>query len=121
MIDLTQIIISLLQLIIAVVIAFGGYVVNKYVMPWLQAKFSQEELTAINDFIKGMIKAAEQMESEGYFDAIENVNAAKKKYVVEAVKKYCEERNFTFDETQISDAIEGLIRDVKDSQEFDYE
>lgn len=121
MIDLTQIIISLLQLVIAVVIAFGGYVVNKYVMPWLQAKFSQEELTAINDFIAAMIKAAEQMASEGYFDGIEDVNAAKKKYVVAAVKKYCEDRNFTFDENQISDAIEGLIRDVKDSQEFDYE
>ena len=120
MIDITQILIAVLQLAITVIVTFGCYVIKTYVMPWLKAKFSQEELSAMQQFIEGMIKAAEQMESNGIFDAFEDINAAKKEYVVAAVKKYCEERNFTFDEDQISDAIEGLIRDVKDSQELDY-
>ena len=111
--DITVIITSLLQLAFAIFMVIGTFIVKKYLPHWLEANFSNSELVAIQNFIAYMIKAAEQLETNGFFNEVEQKRKKKKKYVIEQTKKYCEQYGFTFDEDTISNLIESLIKEIK--------
>ena len=80
--DITVIITSLLQLAFAIFMVIGTFIVKKYLPHWLEANFSNSELVAIQNFIAYMIKAAEQLEANGFFNEVEQKGKAKKKYVI---------------------------------------
>lgn len=111
--DITPILTNLLQLAMTIFTVIGTFLVKQYLIPWIKSKLSTSELVIINEFISQMIKAAEQMEANGYFDEFAEKSKAKKDYVLKQVKAYCESHGLTFDEETISNLIESLIQEVK--------
>lgn len=111
--DITPIITTLLQLVVTIFTVVGTFIVKQYVIPWIKAKMTGSQLEVLQSFITQMIKAAEQMEKNGLFDEFEEKGKAKKDYVLNQVKSYCEKYGITFDEKIVSDLIESLIKDVK--------
>lgn len=111
--DITPILTNLLQLAMTILTVVGTFIVKQYLIPWIKSKLSTSELAIVQEFIRQMIKAAEQMEANGYFDEFEEKSKAKKDYVLRQVKSYCEAHDLTFDKEVISDLIESLIQEVK--------
>lgn len=113
MIDITMFLELLIKAVFAGVGVFLTWAVKTYVIPYVQAKFTPAELENIKNYASMMIKAAEQLESNGVFDELKDFNEQKKEYVLKAVKARVESWGYTFSEEEISDIIEGLIKEVK--------
>lgn len=112
-IDITPVLQALIQLVFITFFTFGTWAIYKYFIPWLKSKFNSNELETLKELVSIMIKSAEQLEENGFFDVFEDVNQAKKEYVLKKVKEQVEKWGFTFDEAVISDVIEGLIKETK--------
>lgn len=112
MIDITPILTSALQLVAAIFIIMGTFVIKVYLIPWLKSKLTQEQQDRVKEYIKAAMEAAEQLQQNGYFDGIEEQGKAKKDYVIKQVKAYCEKYGFTFDETTVDTLIESLVIDI---------
>ena len=113
MMDVTSILSLLIQLIFAILGTIAIWGIKQYFLPWLESKLSANEFNALRELAQTMIKAAEQLEENGYFDGVENIAQAKKAYVLQRIKEQVEKWGFTFDEAVISDVIEGLIKESK--------
>lgn len=116
MIDITEVLSLFIKLIFS---AFGilvTWAVKNYLIPWIKSKLDANQMISIKDYAATLIKTAEQLEKNGYFSGFEYkeaLQAAKKEYVLSAVKTRIEKWGFTFDEIEISDLIEGLIKETK--------
>jgi hypothetical protein len=113
MFDLTQIISLLIQLIFSLFGATLLWAAKTYLFPLLEAKLGKDQMTLLKDYIFTMIRAAEQMAENGEWAELESIRQAKKEYVLNAAKAYCELNGFTFDIAVIDDTIEGLIKTAK--------
>ena len=113
MIDITEIMNLLVKLIFSGLGIIFAWAIKRYVIPWLQSKFSQNQLSTAKAFAAQMIKAAEQLEANGYFSEFENKASAKKDYVLKAVLSQVQKWGFTFDENTVSDLIESQIAPTK--------
>ena len=113
MVDLTQIISLAIQLLFSLLSICALWALKTYLFPLLEAKLSKDQMTSLKDQIYTLIRAAEQMADNGVFKDFASLREAKKEYVLNAAKKYCEEHKFTFDIETIDNTIEGLIKTAK--------
>ena len=113
MIDLTQIIALFIQLIFSLLSVTALWAFKTYFFPLLEAKLGKDQMTLLKDYIYTMIRAAEQMAENGEFNEMTNIRMAKKDYVLNAAKEYCEKNGFTFDTVVIDNTIDGLIKTAK--------
>ena len=113
MIDITSFLTLLLKAVFAGLSVLIAWTVKNYVIPFIQAKFTPAELENMKTYATMMIKAAEQLEANGVFDELKDYNQQKKEYVLAAVKARAESWGYTYNEEEISDIIEGLIKEVK--------
>ena len=113
MIDITTFLELVIKALAAGIGLFLTWAVKTYLIPYVQSKFTPAELENIKNYAAMMIKAAEQLEENGVFDELKDYNKQKKEYVLKAVKARIEEWNYTFNEEEISNIIEGLIKEVK--------
>lgn len=113
MVDLTQIISLAIQLLFSLLSISALWALKTYLFPLLEAKLNDNQMNSLKDQVYTLIRAAEQMAENGVFDPIASMREAKKEYVLEAAKKYCEEHKFTFDVDTIDNVIEGLIKTAK--------
>lgn len=113
MVDLTQTISLLIQLIFSIISVTALWAIKNYLFPLLEAKLGKDQMALLKDYIYTMIRAAEQMAENGEWSELVNIQEAKKDYVLNAAKAYCEKQGFTFDITVIDDTIEGLIKTAK--------
>ena len=113
MIDLTQIIALFIQLVFSLLSVTALWALKTYFFPLLEAKLGKDQITLLKDYVYTMIRAAEQMAENGDFNEVANIREAKKEYVLNAAKEYCEKNGFTFDVNTIDNTIEGLIKTAK--------
>ena len=113
MIDITNFLTLVIRALVAGLGVLITWTVKNYVIPYVQAKFTPAELENIKNYASMMIKAAEQLEENGVFDDLKDYNEQKKEYVLKAVKERTESWGYTFSEEEISNIIEGLIKEVK--------
>lgn len=114
MYDLTEFLNLLIKLVFSGLGLIVSWAVSTYVIPWIKSKLTSQQIKMVKDYIFTLIRSAEQMQSIGQLNE-EGLTPqeAKKAYVLAAVKARVEKWGFTFDEEEISDLIEGLIKEAK--------
>lgn len=114
MIDITEILNLFIRLVFSALGICLTWAVKTYLIPWIKSKFNAEQIDTVKSYIFTLIRSAEQLESNGFFKDSEcSVQEAKKAYVLDAVKQRVAKWGFTFDEEEISDLIEGLMKEAK--------
>ncbi len=114
MIDITEILNLLIRLVFSALGLCLTWAVKTYLIPWVKSKFNAEQVETVKSYIFTLIRSAEQLEANGFFKDVEcSAQEAKKAYVLEAVKNRIAKWGFTFDEEEISDLIEGLLKEAK--------
>lgn len=114
MIDITEILNLLIRLVFSALGLCLTWAVKTYLIPWIKSKFNAEQVETVKSYIFTLIRSAEQLEANGFFKDVEcSAQEAKKAYVLEAVKNRIAKWGFTFDEEEISDLIEGLLKEAK--------
>lgn len=114
MIDITEILNLLIRLVFSALGLCLTWAVKTYLIPWVKSKFNAEQVETVKSYIFTLIRSAEQLEANGFFKDVEcSPQEAKKAYVLEAVKNRIAKWGFTFDEEEISDLIEGLLKEAK--------
>jgi hypothetical protein len=114
MIDITEILNLLIRLVFSALGLCLTWAVKTYLIPWIKSKFNAEQVETVKSYIFTLIRSAEQLEANGFFKDVEcSTQEAKKAYVLEAVKNRIAKWGFTFDEEEISDLIEGLLKEAK--------
>ena len=92
--DYTQIILS--------VIALLGAIITTFIVPWIRRKLTESQQRDLPFYIRILVAAAETMFSD------EGVGAEKKQWVIDQLEKY----GIRFDVELISDAIEAMVREL---------
>ena len=114
MIDITEILNLLIRLVFSALGLCLTWAVKTYLIPWIKSKFNAEQVETVKSYIFTLIRSAEQLEANGFFKDVEcSTQEAKKAYVLEAGKYRIAKWGFTFDEEEISDLIEGLLKEAK--------
>ena len=113
MIDLTNIFTLVVQLVFSLVSVTILWIFKTHFLPILEVKLGKDQMSLLKEYIYTMIRAAEQMAENGDFNDMVNQRTAKKDYVLNAAKVFCESNGFTFDVSVIDNTIEGLIKTAK--------
>lgn len=93
-IDLTDLIIAVITVIIAIV--------SKYLIPWFKTQVSAKTLDTIKVWVKVAVEAAEQLYRET------GKGAEKKAYVLE----FLESKGFTVNASEIDNLIESAVHEL---------
>ena len=90
-----------ITLVIKAIIALLSAVITAFVVPWLRAKRSNEELAELLDWVRIGVQAAEQI--YGHIDG-----PRKKEYVLQ----YLASIGYTVDDEAIDNAIEAAVLEI---------
>lgn len=113
MFDITEVLNLLIKFVFSGLGILLTWAINTYVIPWIKANVSTKQMETFKSYIFVLIRSAEQLQSNGYFADAVSAQEAKKEYVLKAAKERAEKWGFTFDEEEISNLIEGLIKEAK--------
>lgn len=108
--DITMIIEAVIKLLFAIVITFGAY----YGKPLLKQFLSDKQNQKAVEVVSLLIKTAEQLYLNGFFDGAIDDAKARKDYVVTAAKEALEKQGITFDEAYLETLVEGLLQETKE-------
>lgn len=108
--DITMIIEAVIRLLFAIVVALGAY----YGKPLLKQFLSDKQNQKAVEVVSLLIKTAEQLYLNGFFDGAIDDAKARKDYVVAAAKEALEKQGITFDETYLETLVEGLLQETKE-------
>lgn len=108
--DITMIIEAVIRLLFAVVVAFGAYYGKPLLKQFLDDKQNQKAI----EVVSLLIKTAEQLYLNGFFDGAIDDAKARKDYVVTAAKEALEKQGITFDEAYLETLVEGLLQETKE-------
>jgi len=97
MIDITMILVIIVQLIAATALTF--------LIPWLKAKFSSEQLNKAKNLVKIAVQAAEMIYGSG-------MGEKKKAYVEEYIIPEFNKAKLTFDYDTINNMIESSVLEL---------
>lgn len=99
----TDLFIKLVSGLVSIIIA----IVSAYLVPYLQSKYTVEQLDNVSRYIEIMVKCAEQIYTPEQW-------AQKKEYVMQMVLDYVNNNLRTnLNERQLDALIEGIVNDVK--------
>lgn len=104
---------SILELVIKLIVLVAGTIFTYYIKPYISQILEDKRYDKTVTIISMLIKTAEQLESQGYFDEIEDVCEAKKNYVLSKASMRLKEIGIKYDADYLSDIIEGYLKSAK--------
>lgn len=97
-----ELMMKILELVITVAIA----VITRYLVPYIKTKIETEKINEVMRWVAEFVDAAEQVYGA-------KTGKTKKEFVVDAIKKQCEDLGINITEAQIEALIESAVFDLK--------
>lgn len=99
----TDLFVKIVSGLVSIIIA----IVSAYLVPYLQTKFTYEQLEHFKKFVEIMVRCAEQIYTPDQWQQ-------KKEYVMQMALDYVNKNlRINLDERQIDALIEGIVNDIK--------
>lgn len=93
----------LTNIILLVIVIIGG-IVSTYVIPFVRSKMEESEYAKLVDFIKRLVRCANQVFED---------NDDKKEYVLTQATKWLKNHKINITYSQLDAIIEGIVNEIK--------